>query len=271
VKDDPTASRFRARVGDPHGSLSLRGFRFVRLNTQEARPVGISPAQIDWFRGEVDDALAAGERVVVFQHNYPYQIWEDFAGPGIDDWRALVQTRRITAVVTGHTHYGQAANDGRNVVLTTRSIGDPEGGHPGYTLLYLAGDDLAWTYRTMRDEGPLVLLTHPRETLLCTGPAHVVRGDDHVSARVWPAAQVVQVQGRVDDGGWFDLHPDNEGDWSCPLPGGGLSKGAHRLEVRAADRGGSEGGQTITFFVDPTGRYTAVPGVRPAVTATAYC
>ena len=175
VKDDPNATRFCLRVGKPSGSLRVPGFRFLRLNTQEARPVGLSLEQVDWFRDEVDDALAAGERVVVFQHNYPYQIWEDFAGPGIDAWRAIVQTRRIHAVITGHTHYGQIANDGRNVHVATRSIGDPEGGPPGYTVVYLHEEDLAATYRTQEDSGPLVLVTHPRDTLFCTGPAHVVR------------------------------------------------------------------------------------------------
>ena len=94
VKDDPLATGFRRHVGEPYGTISLHGFRFIRLNTQESRPVGLSAEQIDWFRGEVDSALAEGERVVIFQHNYPYQIWEDFDGPGIDDWRAIVQTRR---------------------------------------------------------------------------------------------------------------------------------------------------------------------------------
>ncbi|AWM40264.1 hypothetical protein GobsT_12770 [Gemmata obscuriglobus] len=27
---------------------------------------------------------------MVFQHNYPYQIWEDFAGPGADEFRVRV-------------------------------------------------------------------------------------------------------------------------------------------------------------------------------------
>jgi hypothetical protein len=124
VKGDPKARGFRAHVGETSGAFSLRGFRFIRLDTQEARPLRLLPEQIDWFRSEVDAALAAGERVVIFQHNYPYQIWEDFAGPGIDDWRAIVQTRRITAIVCGHTHYGQVANDGRNVALAHANQGD---------------------------------------------------------------------------------------------------------------------------------------------------
>jgi 3',5'-cyclic-AMP phosphodiesterase len=77
VKADPVAIRFKQHVGDPYGAMSLRGFRFIRLNTQEARPLGLSAEQIAWFRGEIDSALEAGERIVIFQHNYPFQIWED--------------------------------------------------------------------------------------------------------------------------------------------------------------------------------------------------
>ena len=82
-----------------------------------------------------------------------------------------MQSQRIEAIVCGHTHYWQVANDGRNVAIATRSIGDPEGGPPGYTLLYLRGDDLAATYRSVEDRGPVVLVTHPRERLLanCEG------------------------------------------------------------------------------------------------------
>src|ERR1700685_3664900 len=41
VKDDPEAVGFRGWVGETHGSLRLQGFRFLRLNTQEGRPVGL--------------------------------------------------------------------------------------------------------------------------------------------------------------------------------------------------------------------------------------
>ena len=183
VKHDPSAAGFRRHIGAPCGATSLRGIRFIRLNTQECRPVGLSPEQIAWFRGEIDSALAAGERAVVFQHNYPYQIWEDFEGPGITDWRSIVQSRRVEAIVCGHTHYWQVANDGRNVAVATRSIGDPEGGPPGYTLLCVDGDDLALTYRTVEHRGPLILITHPRDRLLATSPRHIVTGADRLVVR----------------------------------------------------------------------------------------
>jgi len=271
IKDDPGADGFRRHIGEPYGAMSLRGFRFIRLNTQESRPLGISAEQVDWFRAEVDGALARGEQVVVFQHNYPYQIWEDFAGPGIDDWRAVVQTRRIEAIVCGHTHYWQIANDGRNVAIATRSIGDPEGGPPGYTLLYFRGDDLAATYRSMDDTGPVVLVTHPRERLLATSPRHVVRGADWVVARIWSDLGVSDVRYRIDEREWGGLEPAGDGHWKGPLPGDRLSKGEHTLEVVANTLDDKEGWRCIQFVVDPTGRYTAVPEARPVVASTEFC
>lgn len=268
---DPGAARFREHVGASFGSVAVRGFRFVRLNTQEARPVGLSAAQVEWFRGEVDAALAAGERVVVFQHNYPYQIWEDFAGPGIDAWREVVQTRRVHAIVCGHTHYWQAANDGRNAVVAVRSIGDPEGGSPGYAVAAFHGDDFAIAYRAVEERGPLVLVTHPREALLATGPAHVVQRADEVRARVWSPVPVARVEARANDGPWVPMVLAPNGLWRAPLPGGRLSKGVHRLTVRAEGASGESGERGTEFAVDPTGRYTAVPAARPVVTSTNFC
>ena len=270
VHGDPAASRFRSLVGDPWGASSLRGFRFVRLDTQEAKPLGLSAAQAGWFRDQVDAALEAGERVVVFQHNYPFQIWETFDGLGIDAWREVVQTRRIEAIFSGHTHYLQTANDGRNVTTAVRSIGDPEGGLPGYLLAFLEGEDLAFLYRTIEDEGPAVLVTHPREKLLATGPAHVVSGPDRARVRVWSEGPMAKAEGRLDGGAWLTLESLGPLDWSYALPGN-LAKGDHRFEARAEDAKGRKGNNAVTFAVDPTGRYTAVPGVWPPVSGTNFC
>jgi 3',5'-cyclic-AMP phosphodiesterase len=271
VKDDPGASGFRSRFGETFGSTSLRGFRFLRLDTQRAKPLGMSGDQVEWFRDEVDAALSAGERPVVFQHNYPYQIWENFDGPCLDEWRAIVQTRRITAVLCGHTHYWQVSNDGRNVSIAVRSIGDPEGGPPGYLVGHLAGDDFAVTYRSPDAPGPLVLITHPREAILATGPTHVVTGRDRLEVRAWSTGVIESVLGRLDDSEWFAMEPAPGRRWTAPLDGGRLAKGAHRFAVRALDLRGLEGHHEVDFLVDPTGRYTAVPTSVPAVEATAFC
>ena len=271
VKGDPGAEGFRAHVGPTYGSTVLGGVRFIRLDTQQAKPLGISPEQVGWFRGEVDEATAAGERVVVFQHNYPYQIWEDFAGPGVDDWRGIVQSRRVAAIVCGHTHYLQFANDGRNPLVATQSIGDPEGGPPGYLVGHVEGDDLGIAFRAVEEAGPLVLITRPCELILATGPAHVVSGRDRVLVRTWSESPVVGVVARVDECGPFPLESDGPGRWSAPLEARRLLKGEHTLVVEATDAGGCRGRHAIEFLVDPTGRFTAVPGVRPRVTTTGFC
>jgi Icc protein len=271
VKDDPRAERFRRYVGDPSGSNSVGGFRFIRLNTREARPVGLSSGQVDWFTSEVDSALERGERCVVFQHNYPFKIWEDYDGPGIDGWREVVQTRRIEAIVCGHTHYWQVANDGRNPSIAVRSIGDPEGGPPGYAILHLAGDDLAVKYRPVDEGGPIAMVIHPRDSILATSGRHVVRGHDQLLTRVWSTLPVASAVARVDDGDWFDLEQSGEGYWGHPLNVDRLFKGEHAVEVRVVDAEGRAGDDRIEFMVDATGRYTPVPRVRPVVTETAFC
>jgi Icc protein len=241
------------------------------LNTMEHQPMGLSAEQIRWFGCEIETAAGRGEKLVLFQHHYPFKVYEQFAGPGISAWRNLVQTSAITAIFTGHTHYGQIANDGRNVSVTTRSIGDPEGGPPGFTLAYLHGDDLAVTYRSIDQSGPLVLIVHPRDLLLATRPEHIVSADDLAIVRVWGKLPVVGVSARIDGQDWMPLKPASTSEWLCSLSLDSLSKGRHSLEVAAIDEQGNHGGNRITFLVDPSRRYTPAPRAFPEVIETAFC
>ena len=142
-----------------------------------------------------------------------------------------MQTRRVEGIICGHTHYWQVANDGRNVLIATRSIGDPEGGPPGYTLLYCRGDDLAVTYRSVEDRGPVVLVTHPRDKLLATGPRHIVSGPEWIGARVWSASPVTAVHSSVDGGPWVGLESS-----ATATGAGGWRRAA--FKGRAYTRGG---------------------------------
>jgi 3',5'-cyclic-AMP phosphodiesterase len=268
---DAGCHAFRTHVGAPYAAFSLRGFRFIRLNLMESHPLGISQEQVFWFRFEVDAALARGERVVVFQHHYPFKVCETFDGPGIAQWREIVQTRPITAVFCGHTHYGQIANDGRNIYVATRSIGEPEGGPPGFAVVYLHDDDLAITYRAKDSVGPLALITHPRQHILCTKPAHVVSGPDEVRVRVWSAKPVTAVAANIDGGAPAPLRQNVDGLWHGAIGGDSLDKGQHTLAVTATDADGRSGGDDIVFQVDRSGRFTAVPAVKPPVASTNYC
>lgn len=268
---DPGCRAYQAKLGPTYHAFTVRGYRFICLNTMQFRPLGLSAEQVIWFRYEVDAALARGERVVVFQHHYPFQVWEDFAGPGIEEWRGVMQTRPITALFAGHTHYGQMANDGRNLYLATRSIGDPEGGPAGYAIVHIDGEELATTYRSVEDRGPVALITHPRQLILATKPAHIVTGPGECRIRGWSRAEIKSAQGRIDEGDWNDLRKTGDMTWTCLIPGDTLGKGEHSLEVRLMDDQDLAGSDRITFACDLSGRYNAYPMVVPVVKATKFC
>jgi Icc protein len=117
----------------------------------------------------------------------------------------------------------------------------------------------------------VVLVTHPRERLLATGPRHIISGPERVVVRAWSAARVCAVRYSIDDGPWAGLELSDDDHWQGWLPNEGLTKGMHSLAVVAVAADGAEGCQRIDVVVDPTGRYTAVPETRPAVTSTQFC
>ena len=271
VVGDPAATAFRRWIGDHYGSTTLRGFRFLRLNTLERPRLGFAPEQLDWLSTEFQLAEKQREHTIIFQHHYPYKVCEQFAGPGIDRWRELVARHRPTAVICGHTHYGQIANDGRNVALCVRSIGDPEGGAPGYLIVHLDGDDLAVTYRTINDIGPCLLITHPRDLLLATDERHIVSESDEVRVRIWTCTPVNTVIALIDQKHPFELSQNEDQSWSGPVDANQLSKGEHQVTVHADLIDGQRCRGQLNFFVDVTCRFTAVPQSSPVVRTTAFC
>jgi predicted phosphodiesterase len=268
---DPGCHSYRTHLGATYHAFTVEGYRFICLNTMQYRPLGLGDEQVLWFRYEVDAALVRGEQVVVFQHHYPFQVWEDFAGPGLEAWREIVQTRPMVALFAGHTHYGQIANDGHHVYVATRSIGDPEGGPAGYAIVFLDGEDLALTYRSVEDTGPVALITHPRRLILATKPSHIVTGPMEARVRGWSALKIASAEARIDDGDWSAMRERDEMNWSYPIPGDALAKGEHTLEVRLIDTNKSESKDRITFFCDLSGRYNPYPIVEPIVRETKFC
>ncbi|HVW02641.1 MAG TPA: metallophosphoesterase [Planctomycetaceae bacterium] len=292
---DARAPLFREYLGSPSGSFTHKGIRFIRLNTLEIPQLGFSDEQLRWLGAELEEARQQQERVVLFQHHYPYKVCEEFTGPGIGRWRELVDEHRPTAIICGHTHYAQTANNGRNIAVATRSIGDPEGGPPGYLVVHLEDDDLALAYRTIEDSGPLLLITHPRDLLLATGPEHIVSEDDEIRVRIWSNEPIAMVTASLDEGPAFALDRAAAGEWRGFLDATRMAKGEHTLCVEAlttdevsqmhrvdlaraardqqppAGLSGARTRQTLAFFFDPTKRFTAVPSASPTVRTTAFC
>jgi hypothetical protein len=269
---DPGAQAYQTHVGVTYQAFSLRGYRFILLNTMQFKPLGMTKEQLLWFRFEADAAAARGERIVVFQNHYPFQIWEDFLTcPGMEEWREIMQTRPVFASFAGHTHYGQMANDARNVYVATRSIGDPEGGPAGLAIVTLDGEDLAVTFRSFEDAGPAVQITRPRRLILCTRAAHIVTGPAEFRVRTWSRLPLASIESRIDDGPWTSLTVAGDGTASGPIPAPTMVKGEHTLEVRATDAAGTAGSDQVNFLCDLSGRFNPCPGVDPVVNYTKFC
>jgi hypothetical protein len=189
----------------------------------------------------------------------------------MEEWREVMQTRPITAHFSGHTHYDQMANDGRNIYVATRSIGDPEGGAAGYAIVHLDEDEVALTYRTTESRGPVALITYPRRVILATNASHIITGPGECRARGWSMTPIKLAQARIDEGEWGEMKPTDDMTWSYPIPGDTLAKGEHSLEVQLTDENGEVGTDKIVFACDLSGRYNPYPMVDPIVKGTKFC
>ena len=223
----------------------------------------------------MDAALDHHEQVIVFQHHYPFKVLaEQFCGPGIDAWRQIMQRHaasRPSSQATPRTAPRQAANDGRTSASSPRGPSViPEVAIRDTPFWFIHGyyvDDLSVN---RRDWANRLATAFRLIKLLASDSRHIVVGPDEVRVRTWSAVPMTRIAARVDEGGWHDfLGARAHGGirWLATKS----AKGEHRLEVQAVDSHGRRGGQTIDSVVDATGRYTAVPFVRPVVTATAFC
>jgi hypothetical protein len=139
-------------------------------------------------------------------------------------------------------------------------------------ISFLHGDDLAFKYRTIDDTGPVVMITHPRDSLLATHARHIIHGPDEVSVRTWSSTLIRQVRWRLDGDFGPDLTSADGNHRHAALSDAQLRKGEHQIEVLAIDeRGEVAGTDSLTFIFDPTNRHTAVPMTRPHVRQTAFC
>ena len=59
VKDDRSARGSAVTLASRYGAMTLSGFRFIRLNTQESRPIGLSPSRSIGSADELDQAISS--------------------------------------------------------------------------------------------------------------------------------------------------------------------------------------------------------------------
>jgi hypothetical protein len=101
-------------------AMTVHGHRCLFLDEVSAGTGGpdfrLDKAQLDWAERELDAAEAAGQGAAIFMHTYPADLRDGALRLG-----RLLDRPQVMCVDMGHTHYNELANDGRTIVMATRS------------------------------------------------------------------------------------------------------------------------------------------------------
>lgn len=253
---------FHAVLGAPPLPRAERigGHRCLFLDVVSAGGGGpdfrLDATRLDWIENELQTAACDGERVVVFMHAFPADLRE-----GAQALTRLLGEHRVACVDTGHTHYNELVNDGRTILMATRSTGQIEEGPVGFSLAAVDGGVVSWRFQPLAADWPVVLITSPADHRLITDPTssdQVVRDGVRIAAKIWHEHPIEAVSATIDLGAAIALRRD-ETDASLwrGTAAGGLADGPHQLRVGAHDAAGHAGDETITFLVNRDGRYEA--------------
>ena len=103
----PTCRRDLRRVLAPRIPVHQAQHAWSRIRSASPRSRS-SGSATRWTRRSRGASASSCSSITTRSRSY-----ETFDGPGIAEWREIVQTRPVTAIFCGHTHYGQIANDGQ--------------------------------------------------------------------------------------------------------------------------------------------------------------
>ena len=202
----------------------------------------VGAEQSAWLASELGRAAADGERCAIFMHSYPADLRGDGETGAIN---AAFAEREVLVVDMGHTHYNELANDGGTIYAATRSTGQIEEGPVGYSIVTIDRRTVSWRFRTLADEGPVVLITAPADHRLATDagdPDHVPGETCEVRATVlWPR-KIVRCTCGIDDGPDVEMSEVAPGRWVATLE---VSSDATTIGVEACDEDGWIGIESV--------------------------
>jgi predicted phosphodiesterase len=215
-------------------AITVHGHRCLFLDVVSAGTGGpdfrLADAQLDWIEGELREAAAAGQNVVVFMHTYPADL-----RAGADRLRTLLAQPHVACVDMGHTHYNEIANDGRTIFMATRSTGQIEEGPSGFSVACVDEGGVGWRFKPLDHAWPCVVITSPVDRRLVTGAGNTVSGPFNVRAKIIGNVAIHTVELRLDDGNRVPMTPipGGAGLWE-----GSAAHGSARIAVRARDAAG---------------------------------
>ncbi len=214
-------------------AVRMNGRRALFLDLVSAGSGGpdfrLGPAQTAWLQRELAESHDASEpRPLVFMHAFPGDLHEGAQALG-----RLFAEAKVALVDTGHTHYNELLNDGAVVYSATRSTGQIEEGHAGFSIAAVDGNAASWRFKEIDSGWPFVMITSPAdERMTVAGTELAPTASLEVHAMVL-GKDIAMVEVALDDDAPLPMQPAAErpGLWTAVVER--PVTGAHRIVVRA--------------------------------------
>jgi len=216
-----------------HYSFTVGSVRFVAMNAFDvAHPASfsVSAEQLSWVRQQLQAAADTGQDSVLLLHCYPTDL-----KVGRRELIELLGNFEVRLIDMGHTHYNEISNDGKILYFATRSTGQIEEGHVGYSVINIDHDVISWRFLELGDL-PLVIITSPVDERLQTKANDTADGSLKIRAKSWGEAEAVTATATLDGRVVPMKIVKNSQVWEVSVPA--PDDGKYRLLVSIMDANG---------------------------------
>jgi hypothetical protein len=139
---------------------------------------GIGNAQSAWLTNDLDRAMKAGLKSVIFMHSYIQA----------SELQDVIQRDNVILVDAGHSNYNEIANDGNTIYAATRATGEVTEGPVGHSIINLDNGVVSWKFKQIGN-WPFVMITSPADKLLMIGGSQFVKDTFSIHAdRRWTSS-----------------------------------------------------------------------------------
>jgi hypothetical protein len=220
-------------------SFTADKYHFVFLDVMS----GISDDQKSWLTKDIDAAVKAGLKSVIFMHTYNLA----------SELQDVIQRDNVIMVDCGHTHYNEVTNDGHTIYAATRSTGQASEGPVGFSLINLDNGVVSWKFKPL-GSWPFVMITSPSDKLLMINGSQIVKGTVDIRAKIWDDKGIASATMQIDGGQAVPLTRIGETQmWSAPFASAKVSDGDHKITVKVTGAGGNTNEDAITVTVNQSG------------------
>ena len=237
-------------------AFTVANTRFLALNAFDVPDPGsfaLLSEQLAWCERELKQATADGATKIMLLHCYPSEL--KVGGERLID---LIREYDVRLVDMGHTHYNELSNDGRTVYSATRSTGQIEEGHVGFSVTNFDGPHVSWRFLEL-GALPAIMITAPSDARLCTDECDYPDaggGSFQIRAKIWGIDPIASATAHFAGNSVPMQKVADSRVWEAAVHYDPLPAGRHSLRVTAENDDGRNTEDAILIEIGP--------GIRPA-------